>query len=184
MATSSISASFDLTEKSSAKNFVKALSAAYGSKSKCQENVTLLTKREALSILKKKNKIRKGKKKMTDNENPYEKDYLALADRYNQLIEHLLGPDWHSEYWNHEDIYEDALQDILRTYRGVKENKILRWRRRHKKCCYCHNLHYLNNPTGQGCYICEAKDKMIRCPEMHRLCSLFELNSDNFNKRR
>lgn len=57
MATSSISANFDLTNKSSAKSFVKALSAApIGAKTKRQENVTLLTKQEALSILKKKNK--------------------------------------------------------------------------------------------------------------------------------
>ncbi len=57
MATSSISTNFDLTKKSSAKNFVKALSAApIGAKAKCNENVTMLTKQEALSILKKKNK--------------------------------------------------------------------------------------------------------------------------------
>lgn len=57
MATSSISANFDLTNKSSAKSFVKALSAApIGAKTKRQENVTLLTKQEALDILKKKNK--------------------------------------------------------------------------------------------------------------------------------
>lgn len=120
---------------------------------------------------------------MTDEENTYKEMYLALADRYNQVVKHLLGPDWYSEYFNHEDIHEDALQDILRTYRGVKENKILRWRRRHKKCCYCHNLHYLYNPTGEGCYLCEAKDKIIRYPSMKRVCSLFELNIDNFKRK-
>lgn len=121
---------------------------------------------------------------MTDKEKLYEKKYLALADRYNQLIKHLLGPDWYSVYWNHEDIQEDALQDILRTYRGVKENKILRWRRRHKKCCYCHYLRYLDNPAGAGCYICDAKDKLINCPDMYRLCGLFALDGDDLIKGR
>lgn len=54
MATSSIFANFDLTKKSSAKKFVKALSTAHSrTKSKRQENVTLLTVQGALGLLRK-----------------------------------------------------------------------------------------------------------------------------------
>lgn len=54
MATSSIFANFDLTKKSSAKNFVKALSAPPSrTKAKCKENVTLLTVQGALGLLRK-----------------------------------------------------------------------------------------------------------------------------------
>lgn len=118
---------------------------------------------------------------MTDEENTYEEKYLALADKYIQLVKHLLGPDWYSEYWNPDDIQEDALQDILRTYRGVKENKKMRWGRRDKKCFYCHNLRYINNPTGESIYYCEAKNKLISYPEMRRICGLFELERKKEN---
>ena len=59
MATSSISTNFDLTKKSSAKSFVRALSASpVKVEAKSQDRIVMLTKQEALSILKKKNKCR------------------------------------------------------------------------------------------------------------------------------
>lgn len=114
------------------------------------------------------------------NQNEYGNKYEALAERYAKLVQHLLGPDWYSLYWNSEDVQEEALQYIMRSYKGVKENKINRWRRRHKKCLFCKNckkLRYLDSPSGGSCYMCSAKDKMIMEPTMLRICGLFELDN-------
>lgn len=106
----------------------------------------------------------------------YAKKYQDLAVKYTKLVNHLLGPDWYSIYWNSEDCQEEALQYIMRTYKGIKENKIIKWRRIHKRCDFCKNLKYLYNPCGDSCFICEAKNKIIINTKIYRLCSLFELN--------
>ena len=113
---------------------------------------------------------------MNSNANNYENMYTNLAARYTKLINHLLGPDWYSIYWNSEDCQEEALQYIMRTYKGIKENKIIKWRRTHKRCDFCKNLKYLESPCGGSCFICKAKNKIIRNIKIHRLCGLFELN--------
>lgn len=113
---------------------------------------------------------------MDSNANNYENMYTNLASRYRKLVNHLLGPDWYSLYWNADDVQEEALQYIMRAYKGIKENKINRWRRTHKRCDFCKNLKYLYNPCGDSCFICEAKNKIIRNTKIHRLCGLFELN--------
>lgn len=107
----------------------------------------------------------------------YTKKYQDLAAKYTKLVNHLLGPDWYSIYWNSGDCQEEALQYIMRIYKGVKENKIIKWRRTHKRCDFCKNLKYLcSSPCEGSCFICEAKNKIIRNPKIHRLCGLFELN--------
>ena len=113
---------------------------------------------------------------MDSNANNYKNMYTNLASKYTKLVNHLLGPDWYSLYWNANDIQEEALQNIMRIYKGVKENKINRWRRIHKRCDFCKNLKYLYNPCGDSCFICEAKNKIIRNTKIHRLCGLFELD--------
>ena len=113
---------------------------------------------------------------MNSNTNDYENMYTNLAAKYTKLVNHLLGPDWYSLYWNSEDCQEEALQYIMRTYKGIKENKIIKWRRIHKRCDFCKNLKYLYNPCGDSCFICEAKNKIIRNTKIHRLCGVFELN--------
>lgn len=113
---------------------------------------------------------------MNSNTNDYENMYTNLAKKYTKLVDHLLGPDWYSLYWNAEDIQEEALQNIMRIYKGVEENKINRWRRIHKRCDFCKNLKYLESPCGGSCFICKAKNKIIRNTKIHRLCGLFELN--------
>lgn len=117
------------------------------------------------------------------NQNDYEKIYVyakkyeALAERYAKLVNHFLGPDWYSTYWDQESTQEEALQCIIGSYKGVKENKINRWRRRHKKCLFCKNLRHLDSPSGGSHYTCNAKDKTIMKPTMRRICGLFELNN-------
>lgn len=108
----------------------------------------------------------------------YAKKYQDLSAKYMKLVDHLLGPDWYSLYWNADDIQEEALQNIMRIYKGVEENKINRWRRIHKRCDFCKNLKYLESPCpcGGSCFICKAKNKIIRNTKIHRLCSLFELD--------
>lgn len=106
----------------------------------------------------------------------YEKKYRDLVKKYSKVVDHLLGPDWYSLYWDADDVQEEALQNIMRIYKGVEENKINRWRRIHKRCEFCKNLKYLDSPCGGSCFTCKAKNKIIRNPNMHRLCSLFELN--------
>lgn len=113
---------------------------------------------------------------MNLNTNDYENMYTNLASKYTKLVDHLLGPDWYSLYWNAEDIQEEALQNIMRIYKGVEENKINRWRRIHKRCDFCKNLKYLESPCGGSCFICKAKNKIIRNTKIHRLCGLFELD--------
>lgn len=113
---------------------------------------------------------------LNENENDYENMYINLAEKYTKLVNHLLGPDWYSLYWNAEDIQEEALQNIMRIYKGVEENKINRWRRIHKRCDFCKNLKYLESPCGGSCFICKAKNKIIRNTKIHRLCGLFELD--------
>lgn len=113
---------------------------------------------------------------MDSNVNNYENMYTNLAAKYTKLVNHLLGPDWYSLYWNADDIQEEALQNIMRIYKRVEENKINRWRRIHKRCEFCKNLKYLDNPCGESCFICKAKNKIIRNTKIHRLCSLFELD--------
>lgn len=106
----------------------------------------------------------------------YAKKYQDLAEKYTKLVDHLLGPDWYSLYWDADDIQEESLQNIMRIYKGVEENKINRWRRIHKRCGFCKNLKYLESPCGGSCFICKAKNKIIRNTKIHRLCGLFELN--------
>lgn len=106
----------------------------------------------------------------------YAKKYQDLVKKYSKVVDHLLGPDWYSIYWNADDIQEEAIQYIMRIYKGVEENKINRWRRIHKRCEFCKNLKYLDNPCGESCFICKAKNKIIRNTKIHRLCGLFELN--------
>lgn len=106
----------------------------------------------------------------------YAKKYQDLAAKYTKLVNHLLGPDWYSIYWNSEDCQEEAFQYIMRIYRGVEENKIIKWRRTHKRCDFCKNLKYLDSPCGGSCFICKAKNKIIKNTKIHRLCGLFELN--------
>ena len=113
---------------------------------------------------------------MDSNTNNYENMYTNLASRYTKLVNHLLGPDWYSLYWDVDDIQEEALQNIMRIYKGVEENKINRWRRIHKRCDFCKNLKYLESPCGGSCFICKAKNKIIRNTKIHRLCGLFELD--------
>ena len=106
----------------------------------------------------------------------YAKKYQDLAAKYTKLVNHLLGPEWYSIYLDSDDCQEEALQRIMRIYKGIKENKIIKWRRTHKRCDFCKNLKYLDSPCGGSCFICEAKNKIIRNTKIHRLCGLFELN--------
>lgn len=110
------------------------------------------------------------------NQNDYAKKYEDLSYRYTKLVEHFLGSDWYSIYWHSEDCQEEALQHIMGIYKGVKENKISRWRRRHKKCFFCKHLKHREIPTGGDYYSCKAKDKRINSPDRRRICGLFELD--------
>ena len=59
---------------------------------------------------------------------------MTAAEALSKLVEHLLGENWYSIYTNHEDVYTAIVDTICSRYRGKKEDRVTRWRRRHKRC--------------------------------------------------
>ncbi len=62
------------------------------------------------------------------------------------------------------------------------DEKVKRYRLRHKKCWYCKHLIVKNYPLADSCtiWVCKAKDKNILFEEMYRpFCSCFTLNERN-----
>ncbi len=47
----------------------------------------------------------------------------ALAERYAKLVNHFLGPDWYSMYWDQESTQEEASQCIIGSYERSKRKQ-------------------------------------------------------------
>ena len=66
--------------------------------------------------------------------------------------------------------------------------KVLKYRKRHKKCIYCTHLRYNSRAEccgGCGYFYCKAKDKIIKSilPDMTRVprwfCQCYEVKDEN-----
>lgn len=60
-------------------------------------------------------------------------------------------------------------------YEKKYDDKVYKWRRRHKMCLFCKYLRYRDLPFGSF-FTCTAKDKRINAPRMRRICRLFEID--------
>lgn len=99
---------------------------------------------------------------------------MTAEEALHKLAEHLLGEDWYSIYMNAEDIYQDIVETICSRYRGKKEDRVTKWRRRHKRCAFCRHLEYLSHPCGISGFKCRAKEKIV-CEWLPRqFCGLYE----------
>lgn len=107
---------------------------------------------------------------------------MAAGEALQAIVEHLLGKDWYSFYWNHEDIYQDIVETICSRYRGKKEDRVTQWRRRHKRCAFCRHIEYLDNPCGISAFNCRAKDKLVNVRLPRPFCRLYELKIQNKGK--
>lgn len=99
---------------------------------------------------------------------------MTAGEALQAIVEHLLGKDWYSFYWNHEDIYKDIVETICSRYRGKKEDRVTQWRRRHKRCTFCRHIEYLDNPCGMSAFNCRAKDKLVNEQLPRPFCGLYE----------
>lgn len=100
---------------------------------------------------------------------------MTAEEALQAIEEHLLGEDWYSFCWNHEDIYKDIVETICSRYRGKNEDQVAKWRRRHKRCAFCRHLEYLSNPCGISAYKCRAKEKLVYEWLPRPFCGLCEL---------
>lgn len=97
--------------------------------------------------------------------------YAALG----KLKDHLLGKDWYiidsccAEQGN--DLIVDA---ILRKYPAVDESPVNKWRRKHKRCVWCHHC---TTKLGHGYILtyCKAKQKGVDIDIPRPFCKCFEL---------
>lgn len=90
------------------------------------------------------------------------------AEALNKLVDHLLGENWYSIYMNAEDIYKDIVETICSRYSVKKEDRVTKWRRRHKRCKFCRHIEYLSNPCGISAYKCRAKESYENVQKMIR----------------
>ena len=60
------------------------------------------------------------------------------------------------------------------------DDKVYKYRKRHPCCNYCKYLKLRTPiiPHVSDYYECEAKDKIIRCTEMLRICSCYEVQNE------
>lgn len=107
---------------------------------------------------------------------------MTAEEALQAIAEHLLGKDWYSFYWNHEDIYQDIVETICSRYSGKKEDRVTQWRRRHKRCEFCRHIEYLDNPCGISAYKCCAKEKLVHEWLPRPFCGLYELKIQNKEK--
>lgn len=102
---------------------------------------------------------------------------MTAEEALQAIEEHLLGEDWYSFYWNHEDIYKDIVETICSRYRGKNEDQVTKWRRRHKRCAFCRHIEYLDNPCGISAYKCRVKEKLVYEWLPRPFCGLYELKT-------
>lgn len=107
-----------------------------------------------------------GERKMSSNE--------AIS----KLAAHLLGKDWYSYYTNTEDINDEIVETVCKRYRGVDESPVNKWRRKHKRCYFCDNLRFYENPMGCDTFICVAKGKIVNIDIPRPFCRIFILRME------
>lgn len=91
-----------------------------------------------------------------------------------KLEKHLLGKDWVIACVNDEAANEWVVNEIMRIYPAVDESPIDKWRRRHRKCAYCHHCTWKIGP-GYFQSFCKAKQKGVDIDIPRPFCSCFEL---------
>ena len=96
----------------------------------------------------------------------------------SRLTDYLLGDDWYSPHTNIKDINIDIYETVCKRYRGVKEDPVNRWRRRHKRCYFCKYCRSIamSTPFSPDVFECTAKGKTVNIDIPKPFCNLFELN--------
>lgn len=96
----------------------------------------------------------------------------------SKLVTFLLGENWHSCCIDSENINLDIYETVCRRYRGVKEDPVDRWRRKHKRCYFCKHCRSIamSTPFSPDVFECNAKGKTVNIDIPKPFCGLFELN--------
>lgn len=61
------------------------------------------------------------------------------------------------------------------------DNKIIQYRKKHKKCKFCKYYEHIVKEVGIDIYsysVCNLKDKIINFEELPRLCKYYELKEE------
>lgn len=98
-----------------------------------------------------------------------------------KIYDHLLGSDYYIVDPVSNDQGNDIMvEEILNRYkaRNKHDNKVLRYRKKHKRCKYCKYLRYVSSPTGDCSYFeCDATGNIIHFIDMPRtFCSCYTVD--------
>ena len=99
------------------------------------------------------------------------------------IIDHLLGKDYYIvDPVNNDQANDIVVQEIINRYKPMnrKDNVVLEYRKKHKKCSYCKYLNLVVLPTGDCSYFeCRAKDRIIKFEDAPRpFCSCYTVGID------
>ena len=95
----------------------------------------------------------------------------------NKLTDHLLGEDWYIvDPVGGEQANEIILDTIARRYPPVHESPANKWRRKHKRCKWCHHCKTRVHSDGLVT-ICSAKEKLVDIDIPRPFCTVFELDT-------
>ena len=90
----------------------------------------------------------------------------------NKLVDHLLGKGWYIGGSCGGDQANDIIfEEICRKYAAVDASPADRWRRKHKKCRWCHHC----NSDDYGYLQCDVKQRYVSIDIPRPFCSVFEL---------
>ena len=107
---------------------------------------------------------------------------MTAQEAVNKIAERLLGKNWYSYYYNIEDINSEIVETICGRYRGKDEDPVTKWRRRHKRCCFCKHCRPIGIvPFTPRAFTCTAKGKDININTPRPFCGLFELRKEESN---
>ena len=107
---------------------------------------------------------------------------MTAQEAVNKIAEYLLGKDWHSDHIYQENINEDIAITICGRYHGKDEDPVTKWRRRHKRCCFCKHCRSIGIvPFTPRAFTCTAKGKDININTPRPFYGLFELRKDESN---
>ena len=78
--------------------------------------------------------------------------------------------------------YAEALDAAIERYHGKDEDPVTKWRRRHKRCCFCKHCRPIGIvPFTPRAFTCTAKGKAININTPRPFCGLFELRKEESN---
>ncbi len=88
----------------------------------------------------------------------------------DKLVDHLLGKGWYiGGSCGCNQANEIIFEEICRKYEAVDESPANKWRRKHKKCRWCHHC------KSGGDYVCDVKQRYVNIDIPRPFCTVFEL---------